>query len=457
MDDANLNMDYIEGKLLQEFQRRQEMTKQEKTESKHNVEKQNNKAAQERLYGQKACYFCGSKQHLQRNCEARRRERGRKPCVQVIYASKNKQCINNEQGNNCKDLWAIDSGATNSIIKDKSLFHTFCDVEDHVIMADGTKKLIKSRGTVKLAGFNTIMTDVLFVPDIECNIMAVSKLNEMGFTVMFKRGSVHVMRGEKIFMKGLVKKSLFYMQLRVLSTDTDRTHRGSIGINLTQSVKAQTPVIDADVVANKTEQEKEPSSLGDIKQLPIAEQNEWHAAMKEELEAMRKNGTWTLVPLPPGKKAIGCKWIFKRKRSSTGQIQRYRARLVAKGFTQQFGTDYDTVFAPVVKHESIRVLLKIAAIENMHVSHYDIGTAFLHGELKEEIYMEQPPGCETQPGLVCKLQKSLYGLRQSARCSNEKLDDVLQSMNFKRCVADPCVYVKETKGGLTYCLVYVDD
>ncbi|XP_061477613.1 uncharacterized protein LOC133381984, partial [Rhineura floridana] len=82
---------------------------------------------------------------------------------------------------------------------------------------------------------------------------------------------------------------------------------------------------------------------------------------------------------------------------------------------------------------------------------------FLHGELKKEIYMEQPPGCETQPGLVCKLQKSLYGLRQSARCWNEKLDDVLQSMNFKRCVADPCVYVKETKGGLTYCLVYVDD
>lgn len=142
---------------------------------------------------------------------------------------------------------------------------------------------------------------------------------------------------------------------------------------------------------------------------------EWRKAIDEELKAHRINGTWKMEHLPPGKATIGHKWVFKIK-ESLDQSPRFKARLCAKGFTQRRGVDYEEIFSPVVRHESIRILLSIAAEQDLKIEQFDIKTAFLHGDLCEEIYMEVPEGVtKDTPEQVCRLQKSLYDLKQASR------------------------------------------
>ncbi|RVW57580.1 Retrovirus-related Pol polyprotein from transposon RE1 [Vitis vinifera] len=142
----------------------------------------------------------------------------------------------------------------------------------------------------------------------------------------------------------------------------------------------------------------------------------WKAAMNEEMKSLQKNETWELVECPPGKKPVGCRWIYTVKYKADGSIERFKARLVAKGYTQTYGIDYTETFAPVAKINTVRVLLSLAANLDWPLQQFDVKNAFLHGELSEEVYMDLPPGCmvsEKQCQKVCKLKKSLYGLKQS--------------------------------------------
>ncbi|CAN1255787.1 Retrovirus-related Pol polyprotein from transposon TNT 1-94, partial [Linum perenne] len=143
----------------------------------------------------------------------------------------------------------------------------------------------------------------------------------------------------------------------------------------------------------------------------------WKEAIQSELESIKSNHTWDLVDLPTGSKAIGCKWIFKRKLKTDGTVERFKARLVIKGFTQKPGLDYFDTYSPVTKISTIRILFALASINHMHVHQMDVKTAFLNGELNEEIYMEVPPGSsECIVGQkVCRLRKSLYGLKQAPK------------------------------------------
>lgn len=179
----------------------------------------------------------------------------------------------------------------------------------------------------------------------------------------------------------------------------------------------------------------------------------------EELQSIESNQTWELVDLPPGKRAIGCKWVFTRKRNSNGQVQRYKARLVAQGFSQRYGTDYYEVFAPVVRQATFRTLMSVAAKRKMMVKQFDVKTAFLHGQLEEEIFMKQPPGfaVKNAENKVCRLKKSLYGLKQAARAWNQRLHEVLLSIGYEQGEADPCLYRKCVNGKWSYVLIYVDD
>jgi len=184
----------------------------------------------------------------------------------------------------------------------------------------------------------------------------------------------------------------------------------------------------------------------------------WMKAINEELEAHETNGTWTFEDLPSGKKTIGSKWVFKVKYSPTQDTYRYKARLCAKGFTQEKGIDYQEIFAPVVRYDSIRVMLALAAQQDLCTFQFDVKTAFLNGDLNEEIYLEIPEGViATSTNKVCRLHKSLYGLKQAPRSWNHKFDLFMKQFNLIPSKADPCVYIGNFNSGIIYLCIYVDD
>ena len=183
----------------------------------------------------------------------------------------------------------------------------------------------------------------------------------------------------------------------------------------------------------------------------------WQAAMQEEMEAFKETGTWELVPLPPGRKPVGCKWTYKKKEDEHGRVVRHKARLVAQGFSQKFGQDYDEVFAPVVRQTTLRTILVLASKQKMSVKHLDIKSAYLYADLEEDTYMKQPPGFDQNDGRVCRLKRCIYGLKQSARAWNKKIDRVFKSMGFEQAESDTCLYIRNRKGKQSYILIYVDD
>ena len=181
--------------------------------------------------------------------------------------------------------------------------------------------------------------------------------------------------------------------------------------------------------------------------------------MTSEMKSLEENDVWELVQLPEGRKALGSKWVYKVKTDENGSIERYKARLVAQGFSQKYGTDYDQTFCPVVRLESFRTLVALSVQHGLKIHQIDVTTAFLNGELEEEVYMKQPPGfsAEGQENLVCKLKKSIYGLKQSPRCWNSTLHSQLKRMGFLQSTSDPCIY-RDSGGDTPFFIgVYVDD
>lgn len=188
------------------------------------------------------------------------------------------------------------------------------------------------------------------------------------------------------------------------------------------------------------------------------ESDKWKQAICNELKSQRENQTWEEAELPPGRKVVGCRWVFKRKYDEDGNVIQYKARLVAQGFNQVYGVDFDEIFAPVAKQVTFRTLLTIAARRGMLVKHLDVKTAYLNADLDEEIFMRMPPGVTpTKSSSVLLMKKSIYGLRQSARMWNRKIDGVLRQMGFKPSSADPCLYVRHRGQTSAFILLYVDD
>jgi hypothetical protein len=213
---------------------------------------------------------------------------------------------------------------------------------------------------------------------------------------------------------------------------------------------------DAEYVHASSSMEPEPSSYAEAMTWPTAQQ--WHEACQDELNAQHGNGTWTLEKLPPGKKAIGSKWVFRVKRNADGTVERYKARIVAKGFNQRPGFDYLEIFAPTMRQATIRLILALAAIDDLHLRSVDISHAFINGDIDAEVYMKQPEGfTELGPEYVCKLNKSIYGLKQAARLWNEKLNFALLDMGFTRIRSDPALYIYQRDDVKIIMPVYVDD
>ena len=203
--------------------------------------------------------------------------------------------------------------------------------------------------------------------------------------------------------------------------------------------------------------ENEPQTFKEAMSSPEA--SYWKEAINSEIESIMQNHTWELVDLPPGTKPLGYKWIFKKKMKADGSIDKYKARLVVKGYRQKEGLDYFDTYSPVTRITSIRMLIAFASLNNLEIHQMDVKTAFLNGDLEEEIYMEQPEGfvAPGQEKKVCKLVKSLYGLKQAPKQWHEKFDSAMLSNGFKINECDKCVYVKTTQKGYVIVCLYVDD
>ena len=194
--------------------------------------------------------------------------------------------------------------------------------------------------------------------------------------------------------------------------------------------------------------------------LQLEDSEKWELAMQSEYDSILANKTWDLVELPEGRKALPCKWVYKKKFTSDDPTPKYKARLVAKGFKQQQGIDFEEVFSPVVKMTTLRTVLGLVAIEDMELVQMDVKTAFLHGDLDEDVYLKQPEGFEVeeQSHLVCKLRKALYGLKQGSRQWYQKFDTFMASKAFTRSNEDHCLYTKKlSDGSLMILILYVDD
>ena len=179
----------------------------------------------------------------------------------------------------------------------------------------------------------------------------------------------------------------------------------------------------------------------------------------EEIESLMKNRTWILVERPTTQRPVSCKWVYKKKVEAGNKI-RFKARLVARGFTQEEGIDYNEVFSPVVKHASIRILLAVAAQNNWELEQLEVKTTFLHGELDETIYMDQSEGflVHGSESKVCLLKKSLYGWKQASMQWHIKFDEHMEKIGFQKSEYDSCVYFRGGDGtAMTYLLLYVDN
>lgn len=193
--------------------------------------------------------------------------------------------------------------------------------------------------------------------------------------------------------------------------------------------------------------------IGEVEDIPVEKalkDANWHKAMKEEYDSLIKMKTWELMKCPTHARPLTCRWVLREK--TNGKL---KARLVARGFEQEAGIDYTETFSPVARHTSIRLLLSHAATEKMKVVTFDVKTAFLHGDLEEELYMHQPRGFDDGSEKVCRLRKSLYGLKQAPRKWNEKISAHLEKIGFTSTDDDPCIYYNEDRSIMIS--LFVDD
>nr|GEV90522.1 hypothetical protein [Tanacetum cinerariifolium] len=203
----------------------------------------------------------------------------------------------------------------------------------------------------------------------------------------------------------------------------------------------------------------EEHELGDLGEPANYKAAKWLNAMNVEMQSMKDNEVWVLVELPPNGKTVGSKWLLKKKTDMDGVVHTYKARLIAKGYTQTLRIDYEETFFPVADIRAIRILIVIAAYYDYEIWQMDIKTAFLNGYLNEEVYMEQPEGFVNlkYPNRVCKLKRFIYGLKQASRQWNKRFDDEIKKFGFTQNRDEPCVYLKASGSNIIFLILYVDD
>ncbi|RVW22370.1 Retrovirus-related Pol polyprotein from transposon TNT 1-94 [Vitis vinifera] len=244
----------------------------------------------------------------------------------------------------------------------------------------------------------------------------------------------------------------------------EQTQQPQENMPLRRSTRERRNAISDDYIVYLQEREVESGMMEDDpinfqQAMKSSNSQKWIEAMNEEYKSMQDNKVWELVPLPVGTKPIGCKWIFKTKRDSNGNVERYKARLVAKGFTQKEGIDFKETFSPVSTKDSFRIIMALVAHYDLELHQMDVKTAFLNGDIDETIYMVQPENfvSEDSKNMVCKLTKSIYGLKQASRQWYFKFHQIIVSYGFEANLMDECVYHKFSGSKYIFLVLYVDD
>ena len=255
----------------------------------------------------------------------------------------------------------------------------------------------------------------------------------------------------------------------VVETSPNDVHQGSqvqdvaIATQVRRSTRERRSAIPPDYLVYIGEQDYDIGSVTDpitYEEAVSCPQSElWLDAMRDEIQSMRHNGVWELIELPDGHRPIGCKWVYKTKRDSKGKVEKFKARLVAKGFTQREGVDYEATFSPVSSKYSFRVIMALVAHFDMELHQMDVKTAFLNGDVNEEVYMMQPEGFVANDSgkLVCRLKKSIYGLKQASRQWYLKFHSVVASYGFVENKVYQCIYCKVSGRKFIFLILYVDD
>ncbi|GJT02089.1 retrotransposon protein, putative, ty1-copia subclass [Tanacetum coccineum] len=306
--------------------------------------------------------------------------------------------------------------------------------------------------------------DKLEQRSVKCIFIGYPKETMCYYFYFSPENKIVVARYAEFFEKRLISQEISgrAVDLEEIQEEEDTTP-SEITSNIPQEVEGFEPPQEEVIPIRRSERthrapnrlclnvEVEEHSLGDLNEptsykaaMLDLESNKWIDAMNAEIQSMMDNMVWVLVDLPPGCKTVGSRWLFKKKTDMDGIVHVYKARLVAKGYTQLYGVDYEETFSPVADIRAIRILISIAAYYDYEIWQMDVKTAFLNGYLDEDIYMVQPEGFvdPNHPRKVCKLQRSIYGLKQASRSWNKRFDEEIKRFGFTQNLDEPCVYQK---------------
>ncbi|KAL0328172.1 UNVERIFIED_CONTAM: Retrovirus-related Pol polyprotein from transposon TNT 1-94 [Sesamum calycinum] len=476
--------------------------------------KTNDKKGKKKVYDNKhdgsnkktklTCWKCGKSGHFKRDCHVGKGG----------HHFKNTNGASGSEAFYVQDndvAWWIDSGATTHASKDRGWFKVFQPLDGGSFLHTGNESSapIVGVGSVVLEftyGKTISLSNVLYVSKLHKNLVSGPVLNKCGFRQVFEsdnyilsKSGVFVgfgyynngqfepkkkslgERGIECIFIGYGKHSKAYRPKEMISS-TNGTHKETESSEMTP---------DEPMELRKSKRKRKSKSFGPDFQLYLIEGSRyevstlypycfnvkddpktfdeamksqdvvfWKEAINDEMDSIIGNNAWVLADLPPGCKPLGCKWIFKKKMKVDGTIEKFKARLVIQGFRQRPGIDYSDIYAPVARISTIRLLIALESIHNLVIHQMYVKTAFLNGDLDEEVYMKQPEGfiMPSNKHKVCKLVKSLYGLKQAPKQWHKKFDEVVLSSGYHLNQSDKCVYNKfdNSRNGVIICL-YVDD
>uniref|UniRef100_A0A2N9J933 Uncharacterized protein n=1 Tax=Fagus sylvatica TaxID=28930 RepID=A0A2N9J933_FAGSY len=360
-----------------------------------------------------ACYQCGERGHYKINhpLNKRPKNKGKEIAMTITEAL----VIESPPTS-----WWVDSAATRHIARNRELFVDLKEKklgEHRVYMRNNTYNDVLGEGRCKssIGDSVIVLNNVLYVPTVRRNLISVSVLDEKGFEVKMKSGHVFIKKGN------ISVSSVKVDGRRMASSTAKVTFRIAMVVLLLLVLFYVGPYW------------KISATIHDI-----------------------RNNKQTVKQ---GRKPVGCKWVLRKKYKADGSLDKYKARLVAKGFTQQPGVDFVDTYSPVAKFALVRIIMVVAARLDLELHQLDVKTAFLNGDLKEEIYMDQSDGfhIKDQEGKVCRLKKSLYGLKQSSRQWYLKFHQAILDIGYEMSHLDHCVYVWRDKEKLALLSLYVDD